>query len=592
LPSSRSTFTHKVRDGGALAALQEDRVGSRILADDFRKEVDLVILAEKGAEYSGPAIAGLSFEEIRDLGDPLLVADEIQKRLHELPETVQGEAIVVDNKPLLERYRLFLTWMREHIPEENRVSILPLYESLKMRVITKGTAQYNFLSHWLQRFLHDQLRRHPCFQLIGRPITAEVIRQRIGFLQSWERYLSGDFKDATNEMKGWVCEYMLKSILEVIQVPQIHQEYLYKTLTHHLVQNPSNINEYRQQVSAQLMGSILSFPILCLVNASCARWAMEVSERRKLSLRAARLLINGDDFICPLHKDMRSSWRTIVTLVGWTESQGKSFFSSKFLMMNSALFVPNYEWGSMDHVKKIKCGLLAGKGKTGTGDLNTENVGDAARQLLADSPDEWRNRALSLFIRNQRKVLDKAGIRSWFVPRFLGGLGLPGCPDDKDRKIAKTILFNAVDIPKYVPDVPYRLHNEVLDKIPDLQTQYNKVSVDDQEYQDCESNYSRLYRDLCVEIFLTRPLSHYFDENHKEKDPSVYINRKIQKQISWARERVISGPGLTDFDLVLRQAEQMFPVFYAGDVVEEGNEPPKSSSGLNGLSFPLLSISA
>jgi hypothetical protein len=238
------------------------------------------------------------------------------------------------------------------------------------------------------------------------------------------------------------------------------------------------------------MGSIISFPILCVVNAAVCRKAMEIGEGRKLPLavrgrrapgqltrpfrRVLRLLINGDDCLFPINQTGRAAWKALSAMAGLEESIGKVYYSREFANVNSTNFVrlqravPDIEgvhlegtvW-SFRQAKYYNLGLLKGikrsGGKAGVLDVDFD-LSSRLKELIALAPEDydetllWKqfrrnnNTALTMFTENRIP---------WFVPKEYGGLGLPaiaglGVSRD-DNRIVRTIVNGGLGGRKPVP---------------------------------------------------------------------------------------------------------------------------------------------
>jgi len=215
------------------------------------------------------------------------------------------------------------------------------------------------------------------------------------------------------------------------------------------------------------MGSIVSFPVLCLANAAICRWSCELADRRIYTLRDARLMVNGDDCTMRAHKSVYRFWQRISTFIGLKESVGKTYVSRKFLDINSTNFQRTDEPKDIQYQRKdntvvtrkthlsqtryVNVGLVKGlkrsQGRIGLNDQGDErnNMSARARELLRLSPPGLSENVMKTFINYHRDVLDKTRL-PWFIPEWLGGVGLPigkwGEPSDLDLRIARRIILN------------------------------------------------------------------------------------------------------------------------------------------------------
>jgi len=217
------------------------------------------------------------------------------------------------------------------------------------------------------------------------------------------------------------------------------------------------------QKEGQLMGSIISFPFLCIANAALCRWAMEISNNKTYRISdsdlygdpLARLRVNGDDCVfCGDENNIRYCWEEIGNFLGLSSSVGKTYFSKEFCVINSVLFdFKRYDPESYLRFSDsigyflerpyINLGLLFGQPKTcfGNADKQVWHLGPIHRDLLSKCPDlpEIRERVHKQFMFNVRPILEKMeediGYHiKWFWPEWLGGVGLD--PTYEEKKIS------------------------------------------------------------------------------------------------------------------------------------------------------------
>jgi len=387
-------------------------------------------------------------------------------------EQIENEDSVsyeADISPLYERFRCFYWRLLARASEEPlTVTALPLAESLKVRVISKGPPLIYTALKPLQRFMWRTLKQHPCFSLIGETISERYIQDRMGSkLEDGEIYLSGDYKAATDNLAPWVSNAIVECISDEIGLSEVERYLFKRSLTGHRfdISDMSVSDEVRArahpsdghvpQVWGQLMGSITSFPVLCLANAAMCRFALEESTGRKWTLADARLAINGDDVVMRGPRILRDTWRACTSFVGLTESVGKTYFSRSFLEMNSTCFRrladpfdqmvngvtrPCY----FRQMARINMGLIVGLTRASSigigtavgGSGFTPSIGARCRALVAEAPAKYRDVLIHEFIMSNYQVLSKCRV-PWFLPEWIGGLGLPVQTDQRVAPVSK-----------------------------------------------------------------------------------------------------------------------------------------------------------
>lgn len=378
-------------------------------------------------------------------------------------EISQTRGVTVDESVMQSRFKTF--WIRVIKKAKQEIPLVEpvaLSEALKVRMITKGPPFLYTSMRNLWKHIHNNLRRHPTFELIGKPVNAELILNAMGArLEEDEEYLSGDFQSATDLIKTDATRIVADEVAKVFKIEGTEKELFIRSLVDHIFGSG-------KQVAGQLMGSITSFPILCIIVATACRWAAEVTSGKQIPLRNLPLRVNGDDNLMRCKKGTQAIWRIICKSYGLIESVGKTYASREFLEINSMTFerlsepydflYTNSDTGRVSVRKQwfrqngyINAGLLYGlkrsTGRVGAGDLGSQydDISIRARQLLEMCPKGMEEKVMKMFLNKHRKFLSSLNL-PWYIPQWLGGLGLPtgpwGGPSDLDRRIAHHILLN------------------------------------------------------------------------------------------------------------------------------------------------------
>jgi len=409
-------------------------------------------------------------------------------------------------------FRLCLLAEKE-IPAAVPVS---LAEALKVRVITKGPALLNTALKPLQKYLHGVLAKHRCFQLVGRPVTERILLDVLGAtLAEDQSYLSGDYSNATNELNRRTSELVARALARRLRLSDLERDLLLRSLTGHVLEHDG---ELRMQQNGQLMGSVTSFPVLCIANFAICRLAMEFGSRMRLSTASLPLLVNGDDCLFRTNERGRRLWSLIGAFIGLSPSVGKCFWSREFCNVNSTNFYLNStnprseEWKrsgaksarcrvcpdppSALTLDKDKClrmnpffetrfvnfGLLMGLKRSG-GSVGMQDVFDPIdglgvrqRELLRTCPLESLKAVRLIFWRQHLDLLKKTNV-PWFLPEWIGGLGLlvddeGDTQDELSLRCAFYALTNWKDM-SYRPqairaDAPWRVRKHVQDQLEAL----------------------------------------------------------------------------------------------------------------------------
>jgi len=160
--------------------------------------------------------------------------------------------------------------LRVAAAERPDVEPVGLAEALKVRVITKGPPAMQTVMRPLQRYLFACLSRLRVFKSLscGGDLDPVFLTQVFGSLRAGQKFLSGDFEAATDNLKPWVSETLWSELSAVLGLAPMECQIGKTLLTGHFFSG-------KPQINGQLMGSILSFPILCLANLTLCRVAIE-----------------------------------------------------------------------------------------------------------------------------------------------------------------------------------------------------------------------------------------------------------------------------------------------------------------------------
>jgi hypothetical protein len=224
-----------------------------------------------------------------------------------------------------------------------------ILEPLKVRIITMGQAAEYYRTIELQKFMHSNLKRHPVFQYIGHPIDDDSWVQAFGQredLREGDYYVSGDYKAATDNLRRDLSLFCWQMIAESAlcwwqgRTEALSQTPYYllgrKALGFHsLHYGKRGDEECVDQSWGQLMGSPMSFPILCIVNAAATLVSLNQHLTPKIPMR-----VNGDDIAFIASMDQYAVWQYVTKVCGLEFSLGKNYVSKDFLIMNSELRRP------------------------------------------------------------------------------------------------------------------------------------------------------------------------------------------------------------------------------------------------------------
>lgn len=308
----------------------------------------------------------------------------------------------------------------------------PICEPLKVRVITKGNAFAYQMSKGLQKSMFKHLKVKPQFQLIGETVTRSNAIAELVNKSKTGLWVSGDYSGATDLIKIQLTKMAFEIVLKQYGASEEMNEIFRKVLYEHEIHYPPNtcIPSVMQQ-NGQLMGSILSFPILCAINL--AHYWITVRPDA-LDLQELNVLVNGDDILFRCEKDQYENWFSNLHEAGFVPSPGKNFIHPKYFTINSQLYASapvinkqkKYTYENYTKIPFFNTGLLYGQSKVAADDehkpvylLHNECIQGANDQVRASKRfiaiNNSKLKACSRHFNHQ--------LNYYFKPE-LGGLGM------------------------------------------------------------------------------------------------------------------------------------------------------------------------
>jgi len=381
---------------------------------------------------------------------------EDQLAYQDLQRQVVG--LEIDDRDFLVHWRAFY-WkcVALALKEEPLVEVVGLKEALKIRCISKGPPLTYFVLKPFQKSMLQQLQKTWNFELTGTPITEELMNKRFGQFVGSNMH-SGDYKSATDEIYSWASNRAANACFDVAEknlgyTLDVFRVLFIRALTGHVYVRG---NLKLAQLRGQLMGSIVSFIILCILNATLIRKTFELSEGRIVLIRDAPFWINGDDCLTAYNNpNFATLWRGLGSVMGFTESVGKTYDSKHFCSINSNFF--EALGGVWKLIPYINLGLVACLGRSVGAKApprpHLMALGVCHRDLLSPLSGLLRERANRLFLRRHSARLDSYK-GSWFLPVWLGGLGLKNLRDYTRKELlyaaaAKTAIGTGTQPPSY-----------------------------------------------------------------------------------------------------------------------------------------------
>jgi hypothetical protein len=175
------------------------------------------------------------------------------------------------------------------------------------------------------------LTKFPCFFPKWKGTLEEFVNLNLSGKKGF--ILSGDYDAATDNLHSDVMLVVIEELKKVF----FGNTYLCSLMDFEAGQHRVTYPKWTGvpdciQTNGQLMGSLLSFPILCLANA--ATLAHLLNE----DLDEIEACINGDDILFVANLRQIKRWKKIASGFGLIPSIGKNYCSNDFGTINSQLF--------------------------------------------------------------------------------------------------------------------------------------------------------------------------------------------------------------------------------------------------------------
>jgi hypothetical protein len=325
-----------------------------------------------------------------------------------------------------------------------------LLEPLKVRMITKGPAKNYYISKFFQKHMWKHMKSIDSCKLIGEVLNEENIEEISGskdplldpYIQEFDHYVSGDYSSATDGLDIRHTNACFESALSRPFKGEKYQdldtfrlrERLRNVLDcHRISYSPKMKVDTIDQNTGQLMGSPLSFPILCAINMATYMVALKryISSRRldgykvEITPYNIPILVNGDDILFRANAEFYEFWQNAVREVGFELSLGKNYFHRTLLTVNSQLY--RRSSGKYKKVPFLNVGLLNGQCRsTGRKAARDAPIWDLHRETIEGAQN--KGRAHRRFVHYHKDEIQEMtqchGMRlNLFIDRWRGGLG-------------------------------------------------------------------------------------------------------------------------------------------------------------------------
>jgi hypothetical protein len=311
-------------------------------------------------------------------------------------------------------------------------------EPCKTRLITKSDGILQTYGVEMQRVMQRSIAKTHWGHLVGKTVDAGDFKFRRVYFKYSDPYgvcttipghyiVNIDFKASTDYINIHWTLMAWHLMCRRFKFSRWEEQLGELLLTGNVI--TTDIDEFVQR-NGQLMGCVLSFPLLCVINAACIHAALDDPRPE------TDYLVNGDDGSTIFQQHEYTCWGKNVSMVNLLPSPGKNYVTTLFANMNSQMFVPYRDYcGEVKwyYTPFVNVGALQGLSRVQTraGDRNapilgkdrSTSIGTLAKWCTMGYSGSRFESLLTCFIelnkQNFRKDVD------WFLPEFLGGIGLP-----------------------------------------------------------------------------------------------------------------------------------------------------------------------
>jgi len=349
-----------------------------------------------------------------------------------------------------------MTFYDKDNPKNHRVMVEGCVEPLKLRTITKGPCHRKWLSQSLQREMAECLDGLWQFKLNKANTDTRLVDRLYRECENLHRkfipstnglplwWCSGDYKGATDSISIHHTKAALNTLLldAPERVSEACKELYRAELFEQIVSYPEWTGiEDVQQVNGQLMGSVLSFPILCVINFVAYWVSLEEHYGTTLTVKQVPCLIHGDDILFRTTQEHYDHWSNVITRFGLTKSVGKNYFHQKVFTIDSELWIEGKTHGQVNFKKyfPINCGSLLGSKVDGRADYQNAPIWDKFNSSIRGALD--KELFVKRFLCFNRAIIKpmtwtKDGSLNLFLPHERGGVGfvLPWQPSEIPTK--------------------------------------------------------------------------------------------------------------------------------------------------------------
>jgi hypothetical protein len=159
-----------------------------------------------------------------------------------------------------------------------------------------------------------------------------------------ESFISADYESASDRIYPWATRVMVDALLEDENLTSEERRVLVESFEN--LSWVSKAGTKHPITRGQMMGSLVGFPLLCLLNKACFDISCDIfygPPSKGQGYRVGRF--NGDDCAFSGSATFFSLWREVTSTFGLVVNEEKTGFDSRWIELNSNVF--DVRFGSM-----------------------------------------------------------------------------------------------------------------------------------------------------------------------------------------------------------------------------------------------------
>jgi hypothetical protein len=347
----------------------------------------------------------------------------------------------------------------------------------KHRVVTMQSARVKRVLTPVHQSLYDHISS------FGWCVRGDVTKEDFEVVYServeGECIISGDYSQATNKIYAPAVEAMVRVLLRSKKLNPDEREILEGSFRdlRYLADVDGN-RVFLPIHRGQMMGNLVSFPFLCLLNKVCFDLATDIYYGPKANRKGR---FNGDDCLFMGDRPFYECWQRVTAVYGFVVNVEKTGFSPRFGELNSRC----YDYRRHRFFSKPCLSFLRPVDRNATGDILSgivENI-----RTLRNDVQEWIVNVVMRYEISVRQVSLSSLPRRWFrslIRRrwFRDSLGR-GPPPVKESGVNRSVPVVLGPPPRsscyrFVSRVSAQLTREHVERFRGVSVKPHKISLD------------------------------------------------------------------------------------------------------------------